>query len=134
MRESLLEVIRQNIAGWCQQTFEKKSLLTMPSNVLLLHLKQIFPPIVWFFTEGDVIESRLPFKIFSTLTIVNLNWSTFDKFNCFCITGYKMTNSCLACASLGDKAFFGLPKNKDRRAIWVVSLKLEEWFTGKIQL
>ena len=43
-----------------------------------------------------------------------------------------MTNSCLACASLGDKAFFGLPKNKDRRAIWVVSLKLEEWFTGKL--
>ena len=36
-----------------------------PSNVLPLHL----PPIIWIFTEGegDGIESRLPFKIFSTL-------------------------------------------------------------------
>ena len=41
----------------------------MPSNVLPLHLKQTFPPIIWIFTEGegDGIESRLPFKIFSTL-------------------------------------------------------------------
>ena len=30
---------------------------------------QTFPPIIWIFTdgEGDGIESRLPFKIFSTL-------------------------------------------------------------------
>ena len=43
----------------------------MPSNVLPLHFKQIFPPIIWMFTEveGDGIESRLPFKIFSTLKI-----------------------------------------------------------------
>ena len=36
---------------------------------LPLHLKQTFPPIIWIFTEdeGDGIESRLPFKIFSTL-------------------------------------------------------------------
>ena len=41
----------------------------MPSNVLPLCLKQTFPPIIWIFTEGegDEIESRLPFKIFSTL-------------------------------------------------------------------
>ena len=41
----------------------------MPSNVLPLHLKQTFPPIIWIFTEveGDGIESKLPFKIFSTL-------------------------------------------------------------------
>ena len=41
----------------------------MPSNVLPLGLKQIFPPIIWIFTEGggDKIESRLPFKIFFTL-------------------------------------------------------------------
>jgi hypothetical protein len=47
-----------------------KSLLTTPSsNVLPLHLKQTFPPIIWIFTEreGDGIESRLPFKMFSTL-------------------------------------------------------------------
>ena len=34
-----------------------------------LHLKHTFLPIIWIFTEGegDGIESRLPFKIFSTL-------------------------------------------------------------------
>ena len=41
----------------------------MPSNVLPLHLKQTFLPIIWIFTEieGDGIKSRLPFKMFSTL-------------------------------------------------------------------
>ena len=48
-----------------------KSLLTIASNVLPLQLKQTFPPIIWIFTEGegDGIESRLPFKIFSTLLV-----------------------------------------------------------------
>ena len=47
--------------------FVFKSLLTMPSNILPLHLKQTFPPIIWIFTEGesDWIKSRLPCKIFS---------------------------------------------------------------------
>ena len=38
-------------------------------NVLPLHLKQTFPPIIWIFTEGegDGIEYRLSFKFFSTL-------------------------------------------------------------------
>ena len=46
-----------------------KSLLTMPSNFLPLHLNQTFLPIIWIFAEGegDGIQSRLPFKIFSTL-------------------------------------------------------------------
>ena len=41
----------------------------MPSNLLPLYLKQTFLPKIWIFTEGegDGIESRLPFKIFSTL-------------------------------------------------------------------
>ena len=35
---------------------------------LPLYLKQSFLPIIWIFKgEGDVIESRQPFKIFSTL-------------------------------------------------------------------
>ena len=40
----------------------------MSSNVLPLHLKQTFLPIIWIFTEGegDGIKSRLLFKIFST--------------------------------------------------------------------
>ena len=46
-----------------------------------LLIKKIFPPIIWIFTEGetDRIESRLPFKIFSTLCEVKVfdwdpNW------------------------------------------------------------
>ena len=40
---------------------------------MLLHLKQTLPPIILIFTEGegDGIESRLTFKIFSTLHKVN---------------------------------------------------------------
>ena len=65
--ESLVEVIRQNIAGWCQQIF--LSSLTMHSNVLLLSLKQTFPCIIWILTEGDGIKTRQPFKIFSTFQV-----------------------------------------------------------------
>jgi hypothetical protein len=58
--ETLLEVVIK--------FFVFKSLLTTPGNVLPLHPKQIFPPIIWIFTKGkgDGIEFRLPFKIFST--------------------------------------------------------------------
>ena len=56
-----------------------KSLLTSPSNVLPLHFKQTFPPIIWIFTEGegDAIESRLPFKKNSTLP-EGWPWQNFD--------------------------------------------------------
>ena len=45
-------------------------MLATPSDVLSLHLKQTFPPKILIFTEGegDGIKSRLPFKIFSTIT------------------------------------------------------------------
>ena len=39
----------------------------MPSNVLPFHLNQTFLHIIWIFTEGEEVESRLPFKIFCTL-------------------------------------------------------------------
>ena len=47
-----------------------KSLLTSPSTVSPLHLKQTFLPIIWNFAEGegDGIESRLPFKSFLLYT------------------------------------------------------------------
>ena len=56
--------------GDVNKLFVFKSLLTTTSNVLPLHLKQTFSPIIWIFTEdeGDGIESRLPFKICSTLS------------------------------------------------------------------
>ena len=51
--------------------FVSKSLLSIPSNVLPFHLKETVLPIIWIWTEGefDGTESRLPFKIFSTLLL-----------------------------------------------------------------
>ena len=59
--------------GDVSKLFVFKSLLTTPINVLPLHHKQTFLPIIWIFTEGegDGIESLLPFKIFSTLNKLN---------------------------------------------------------------
>ena len=46
----------------------------MTSNVLPLNLKKTFLPMIWIFTEGEgdgieVVEPRVPFKIFSTLVV-----------------------------------------------------------------
>ena len=59
----------KTLQGDVNKLFVFKSLLTMPSNVMSLYLKQTFPPIIRIFTEGegDEIKSRLPFKIFSAL-------------------------------------------------------------------
>ena len=45
------------MSGWIQAAMQQN---TIVDNVLLLHLKQTFPPIIWIFTEGegDGIESR----------------------------------------------------------------------------
>ena len=80
-------------------------LLTRPSNVLSLHLKQTFPPIIWIFTEGkgDGIKFRLPFKIFSTLPelffwILCLNFDeTLDLY--FKIRSYQVILNCLVTMS-----------------------------------
>ena len=57
--------IKENIAGSCQQTFENKAIFCLYTS------SKFFPPIILIFTEGegDGIGSRLPFKIFSTLTL-----------------------------------------------------------------
>ena len=57
--------------GDVNKLFVFKKLLTTPNNVLPLHFKQTFPPINWINTEGegDGLQSRLPFKIFSTLNV-----------------------------------------------------------------
>ena len=71
--------------------FVFKSLLTTPSNVLPLHLKQTFPPIIWISTEGnkgDGIKSRLPFKIFSTL-----NFSLYLRIKSY-FKGYRVLHPC----------------------------------------
>ena len=85
-RKVCLKCKDKTLLGDVNKLFVFKALLTTPSNVLPLHLKQIFPPMIWIFTEGegDRIESRLPFKIFSTLLhwglplkYYNLRWNYF---------------------------------------------------------
>ena len=67
-KEVCLRCKDKTLLGIVNKLLKTKSLLTTPSNVLPLGPKQIFPPIIWIFTEGeaDRIESRLTFKIFST--------------------------------------------------------------------
>ena len=73
-RKVCLRCKSKPLLGVVNKLLKTKSLLTSPSNVLPLHFKQTFPPIIWIFTEGegDGIESRLPFKIFSTLNFFSL--------------------------------------------------------------
>ena len=58
----------KTLLGIVNKLFIFKSLLTTPSNVLPLYLKQTFPPIILIFNEGegDVVEFISPFKIFPT--------------------------------------------------------------------
>ena len=55
------------LLGVVYKLLKTKSLLTSPSTILPLHLKQTFLPTISIFTKSDGIKSRLPFKIFSTL-------------------------------------------------------------------
>ena len=64
----LFSFFGQTLLGIVNKLFGIKSLLTTPSNVLPLHLKPTFPPIIWIFTEGGGIEFRRSSKIFFTLT------------------------------------------------------------------
>ena len=53
----------------------------MPSNVLPLHLKQTFPPIIRIFNEGegDGIESRIRFKIYTLLLYLLFKFQLYRK-------------------------------------------------------
>ena len=57
------------------QSFENKKYVDNSQQCFAFTIKQTFLPIIWIFTkgEGDAIESRLPFKIFSTFTKKNPN-------------------------------------------------------------
>jgi hypothetical protein len=78
-------------------TFFFKSLLTMPSNVLPLHLKQTFLLMVWIFTEGegDGIKSRLPFKILSTYSKHVQTYENWSKLVQTCLVWSKLVQTCL---------------------------------------
>ena len=59
-----------------QQTFCFQKLVdNLPSNVLPLHLKETFPPIVWIFTEGEGIKSRQP----EITSRTDKNWLKVDR-------------------------------------------------------
>ena len=59
----------KTLVGVVKTFLRTKSLLTSLSNVLPDYLKQIFPPMIWIFTQGeeDEIVSNLSSWIFSTL-------------------------------------------------------------------
>ena len=59
----------ETLLGVVNKLLKTKILLTTTSNVSPLHLKQIFQPIIWIFTEGERIQSRLSSYIFSTLKV-----------------------------------------------------------------
>ena len=61
----------------------------MPSNVLLLYLKQTFPSMIWIFIEGegDGMESRLPFKVFSFMKNFGFTYQSQIQVFTFCLEG-----------------------------------------------
>ena len=78
---------------FCQQT----------SNVLPLHLKQTFPPIIWIYTEGEGIESRL------TLTLFLLYPSKYEYFILVCryfVNHKNFTKLCDRISKRNRKATF----------------------------
>ena len=54
-----VEVQRQNIDRRCQQTFENNKFVDITQQCLALLPQVKFQTIIWIFTEGDGIESRL---------------------------------------------------------------------------
>ena len=59
--------MKQNIAGWCQQTFCFQKFVGNAQQCFAFTPQANFPPMIWIFTEGDEIKYRLPFEKFSTL-------------------------------------------------------------------
>ena len=73
------------------------------SNVLPLHLKQTFPPIIWIYTEGEGIESRL------TLTLFLLYPSKYEYFILVCryfVNHKNFTKLCDRISKRNHKATF----------------------------
>ena len=88
-----------------------KSLLTTPSNVLPLHLKQTFPPKIWIFTEGesDGIKSRLPFRILFTL-LKKMYW----RQTCIFFSNMNTFSERILCTPLTAWAELSRQKNSNR--------------------
>ena len=83
LKKQNIQILPEPNAGHVTHFFVYKimTLILIFGLILPLHLKQNFLPRIWIFTggEGDKIESRLPFKIFSTLICsILVRWSVKD--------------------------------------------------------
>ena len=65
--------------GGVNKLFVFKSLLTMASNVLLLHPKKNFPPIIRIFTEGEGVGLNQVYLLKSFFLNLNLCFDPFPK-------------------------------------------------------
>ena len=100
----------KTLIGDVNKLFVFKSLLTTPSNVLPVHLKETFPLIIWIFTEdeGDGIESGLSFKKF-LLYLIPL--STYLQRSCQRDSRWKSDFSCFRGSRSWSK-WFGTPSGR----------------------
>ena len=110
----------KTLPGVVNELLKTKSLLTSPSNVFPYYVKKIFLPIIWIFTEGegDGIESRLSFKIFSTLKSRNRMLS-------FRLSGATTYDVLMKISTLSK--YFSRPQ--DSLVIWIVLLHCD-WLKG----
>ena len=87
--------MRQNI-GRCQQTFCFQKSVDNAQQCFAFTPQANFS-IIWIFTEGDGIESSLPFRIFSTITNVLLgplfirrDFDSIPRLIRFCLSLYRI--------------------------------------------
>ena len=117
--ESLLEVIRQNIAGWCQQTYCFQKFVDNPQQCFAFTPHANFPAPNLNFHWGWR-WSRLPFKIFSTLVkgteesmgirglVPTIFWRSFIV----SLLSYRQNpnQNCVAKKKSSKEMFFSCPK------------------------
>ena len=70
--------MRQNIAGWCHQTFCSQKYIDNAQQCLAFTSQANFPAHILNFHwgEGDGIKFRIPFKIFYTLSVPEISQIT----------------------------------------------------------
>ena len=123
--------------GDVNKHFVFKCLLTTPSNVLPLHLKQTFSPMIWIFNEGEGhgIESSLPFKRISTF-----NWfgqgnnihNTLD----FCpyILWFLLSSLLLVVTFQTPKMTCGCQILKNLKRLWICLMTVHLWYSTSKKL
>ena len=87
-----------------------KSLLTRPGNVLPLHLKQTFPPIIWIFTEGegdgwDQIQAIFLNLFYFTNNFYNLHVTEMCFFSMWMVSHWEVCPNNLSKKKMQQKTF-----------------------------